>query len=159
TGKELFREKGCIGCHKFQGFDNQDELLVAARQQIQQLENEKAQDQLDIPRLNQQGDKAPNNDAAARFYQQATNLTVTVSNIDSRMAQLDSRSHNLMEETKKVGPDLKEVKMKIHKEWIPYWLLHTHEFRPTTKMPQFRLQNDEVQAIAAFIWQSGVDGP
>ena len=49
--------------------------------------------------------------------------------------------------------------MKIHKEWIPYWLQHTHEFRPTTKMPQFRLQPDEVQAIAAFIWQSAITGP
>ena len=29
AAKELYREKGCIGCHKFQGFDNQDELLVA----------------------------------------------------------------------------------------------------------------------------------
>ena len=49
--------------------------------------------------------------------------------------------------------------MKIHKEWIPYWLQHTHELRPTTKMPQFRLQPDEVQAIAAFIWQSALTGP
>jgi mono/diheme cytochrome c family protein len=49
--------------------------------------------------------------------------------------------------------------MKIHKEWIPYWLANTHTFRPTTKMPQFRLQPDEVQAIAAFIWQSGLTGP
>ena len=29
AAKQLYREKGCIGCHKFQGFDNQDELLVA----------------------------------------------------------------------------------------------------------------------------------
>ena len=26
-------------------------------------------------------------------------------------------------------------------------------------MPQFRLQPDEMQAIAAFIWQSGITGP
>ena len=34
TRKQLYREKGCIGCHKFQGFDNQDDLLIATRQQI-----------------------------------------------------------------------------------------------------------------------------
>ncbi len=33
-GKQLYREKGCIGCHRFQGFDNQDEQLVSARQRI-----------------------------------------------------------------------------------------------------------------------------
>ena len=79
--------------------------------------------------------------------------------MDAQEEQLDNRSHDLQQEIKKVGPDLKEVRMKIHKEWIPYWLQNTHEFRPTTKMPQFRLQPDEVQAIAAFIWQSGITGP
>ena len=32
---------GCIGCHRFQGFDNQDEQLVSARQQIPQLDSDK----------------------------------------------------------------------------------------------------------------------
>ena len=158
-GKELFREKGCIGCHKFQGFDNQDELLTATRQQITQLESSRTADQQEIPRLNKLGDSAASNDVANNYYAQATNLTVTVSNIDAQVEQLDQQSHDLQQEVKKVGPDLKEVRMKIHKEWIPYWLQHTHEFRPTTKMPQFRLQPDEVQAIAAFIWQSAITGP
>ncbi len=157
--KQTYREKGCIGCHKFQGFDNQDELLVSDRQQILQMESDRKADQLDIPRLNKQGDQAPNNDVANGFYQQANNLTVTVSSMDAQIEQLDQRSHSLLQEIKKVGPDLKEVRMKIHKEWIPYWLQHTHEFRPTTKMPQFRLQPNEVQAIAAFIWQSALPGP
>ena len=158
-GKELFREKGCIGCHKFQGFDNQDDLLTATRQQITQLESSRTGDQQEIPRLNKLGDSASSNDVANNFYAQATNLTVTVSNIDAQVEQLDQKSHDLLQEVKKVGPDLKEVRMKIHKEWIPYWLQHTHEFRPTTKMPQFRLQPDEVQAIAAFIWQSAITSP
>src|SRR5258708_31933095 len=79
--------------------------------------------------------------------------------MDAQIEQLEQRSHNLLQEIKKVGPDLKEVRMKIHKEWIPYWLKHTHEFRPTTKMPQFRLQDDEIQAIAAYVWQSAITGP
>jgi cytochrome c551/c552 len=157
--KELYREKGCVGCHKFQGFDNQDDLLTAARQQITQIESDRKNDQLEIPRLNKLGDQSTNNDVANSFYQQGQNLTVTVSNLDSQEEQLEQRSHNLLQEIKKVGPDLKEVRMKIHKEWIPYWLEHTHEFRPTTKMPQFRLQPEEVQAIAAFVWQSGIATP
>lgn len=157
--KQLYREKGCIGCHRFQGFDNQDEELVSARQTIAQLENQKQDDALQITQLNKKGDTAPDNDAANRFYAEATNLTVTMSGMDAKIEQLDRRSANLLREIKKVGPDLKEVRMKIHKEWIPYWLKHTHEFRPTTKMPQFRLQDDEIQAIAAYIWQSAIPGP
>ena len=157
--KQLYRERGCIGCHKFQGFDNQDDQLIAVRQQILQLTNDKQADQLEIPRLNQMGDSAATNALAQNLYAQATNVTVTVSNIDSNLEQLEQRTHDLQQEIKKVGPDLKEVRMKLHKEWIPYWLANTHVFRPTTKMPQFRLQPDEVQAISAFIWQSGLTGP
>lgn len=157
--KILYREKGCIGCHKFQGFDNQDEQLVSTEQQILQLEDDKKADQLDVTRLNKAGDNASDNATANRDYAQATNLTVTISNMDGQIEQLDRRSHNLLQEIKKVGPDLKEVRMKIHPEWIPNWLKNTHEFRPTTKMPQFRLQDDEIQAISAYIWQSALPGP
>ncbi len=157
--KKLFRERGCIGCHRFQGFDNQDEQLVATRQAITQLENQKKDDMLQVAALNKKGDQASDNDTANRFYTDATNLTVTISRRDAQVEQLEQRTHNLLLEIKKVGPDLKEVRMKIHKEWIPYWLKHTHEFRPTTKMPQFRLQDDEIQAIAAYIWQSAIPGP
>jgi cytochrome c551/c552 len=157
--KQLYREKGCIGCHRFQGFDNQDEELVSARQAIAQLENQKQDNRLAIAQLNKKGDTAPDNDTANRYYAEATNLTVTTSGMDAKIEQLDRRSANLLREIKKVGPDLKEVRMKIHKEWIPNWLKHTHEWRPTTKMPQFRLQDDEIQAISAYIWQSAIPGP
>ncbi|MGO9641702.1 MAG: hypothetical protein ACLP1Y_10400, partial [Candidatus Acidiferrales bacterium] len=157
--RELYRIKGCIGCHQYQGFDNQDELLVSTRQQILQLAADKSADQLEIARLNRMGDQASDNDAATRFYQQATNLTVTISRMDARLEALDQYSHNLLQEIKKVGPNLKEVQMKLRPEWIPYWIGHTRDFRPTTKMPQFRLQQDEIEAIAAFIWQSGITGP
>ncbi|MDA2931372.1 cytochrome c, partial [Acidobacteria bacterium AH-259-O06] len=55
-------------------------------------------------------------------------------------------------------------------EWIPVWIQNPHAFRPTTKMPRFwgyadsrkteldrRLEEDQVRAIAAFIWQSGIE--
>jgi cytochrome c551/c552 len=157
--RELYRIKGCIGCHRYQGFDNQDEQLVSTRQQILQLAADKQSDQLRIAQFNKMGDAAASNDAANALYQQATNLTVTISRMDAQAEQLEDLSHNLLQDIKKVGPDLKEVRMKLRPEWIPYWLGHTHEFRPTTKMPQFRLQQDEIEAIAAFIWQSGIEGP
>ena len=48
--------------------------------------------------------------------------------------------------------------MKMQKEWIPVWLQDPHKWRPGTKMPTFRLDQEEIKAIAAFIWQSGVQG-
>ena len=158
-GKELFRSRGCIGCHKFQGFDDEDDQLIAARQSILLLEKEKNQDELEIPRLQKAADQAPDNATAEKLNAQATNLTVTISGIDARVEQLERKTRSLFREEKKVGPSLKEVRMKLRKEWIPYWIGHTREYRATTKMPQFRLQPEEIQAIAAFIWQSGVAGP
>ncbi len=158
-GKELFRNKGCIGCHKFEGFDDQTEQLLASRQAIRQLEQERKEDELEIPRLQKAADAAPDNETAQKLNAQATNLTVTISSIDARTEQFERKTESLFREEKKVGPSLKEVRMKLRKEWIPYWLGHTHEFRPTTKMPQFRLEPEQIQAIAAFIWQSGVPGP
>lgn len=157
--KMLFREKGCIGCHNYAGFDNQGQQLQDTVREIASLEKEKTDDNQEIPLLNKQGDQAPDNATAQRLYAQATNLTVGVSKIDASIEQLDELSHSLQAEVKRVAPDLKEVRMKLHPDWIPYWLGHTWNFDPTTKMPQFRLQPDEVQAISAFIWQQGLKGP
>ena len=158
-GKQLYRQKGCIGCHRFQGFDNQDEQLVNARQTILQLAKTKADDELEIPRLQKLGDTAADNATADKFYAQATNLTVEISRVDAQSESLEVHSHDLLQEIKKVGPDLKEARQKLRKEWIPYWIGHTTEFRPTTKMPQFRLSDDQIHAIAAFIWQDSLSGP
>jgi cytochrome c2 len=158
-GKQLYRSKGCIGCHRFQGFDSQDEQLVSSRQQITALEKTKSDDELEIPRLQKLGDNASDNSAAQNFYAQATNLTVEISRMDAERESLEQRSHNLIQEIKKVGPDLKEARQKLRKEWIPYWIGHTNEFRPTTKMPQFRFATGDVEAISAFIWQNALTGP
>jgi cytochrome c551/c552 len=158
-GRQLYRQRGCIGCHRYQGFDNQDEQLINARQELHQLATQKTQNELEIPRLQKRGDQAPDNVTAQRLYAEATDLTVTDSRMDGQLEQLLDHTHNLLQEVKKVGPDLKEVRMKLNKDWIPYWIGYTHEFRPTTKMPQFRLSQDQIQAIAAFIWQSGLTGP
>ncbi|HXT87597.1 MAG TPA: hypothetical protein VN745_11275 [Verrucomicrobiae bacterium] len=157
--KELFRTRGCIGCHNYAGFDNQGQQLQDTVRKIAALEKEKTDDNQKIPLLNKQGDQAPNNAEAQRLYAQATNLTVSVSKIDGQVEQLDELSHSLQQEVKRVGPDLKEVRLKLHPEWIPYWLSHTWNFDPSAQMPQFRLEPDEVQAIAAFIWQQGLKGP
>ncbi|HXN21274.1 MAG TPA: c-type cytochrome [Candidatus Dormibacteraeota bacterium] len=158
-GKDLYRSRGCIGCHKFEGFDDQTEQLQSARQLIKQLEQQKKEDELLIPRLNKQADAAADNETAQRLNAQATALTVSMSSIDARVEQVDRKSESLFREEKRVGPDLKEIRMKLRKEWIPYWIANTHTFRPTTKMPQFRLRPDEVQALAAFVWQAALTGP
>src|SRR5207247_1510595 len=104
-GKDLFRQRGCVGCHRFEGYDKEPEDLLSVAQQIKQL---------------------------------------------------DRSTKSLLEDMKKVGPNLKDIRLKLNKNWIPVWLKKPSDFRATTKMPNFRLNDDQIKAISAFIWQSAL---
>jgi hypothetical protein len=155
-GKDLFQWRGCVGCHRFEGYDKEPEDLAATERNIEQLEKQRAQNQLDIQKDNQAGDNAPDNTTAQAYYLKANELQVSISKIDMRVDQLDRQTKFLMMDRKKVGPDLKEARAKLRPDWIPVWLENPHAFRPTTRMPRFRLDEDELPAVAAFIWQSGI---
>jgi cytochrome c2/mono/diheme cytochrome c family protein len=157
-GRETFRLRGCMGCHRYEGFDREPEELIAVSQQIRQLEQQRAEWEREIGFTTEKADRTRDNAEAQRLYQHANNLKVRMTGIDAKVEQLDMRSNSLVREVKKVGPSLKEIRMKMHKEWIPVWLEDPHKWRPGTKMPTFRLDKEEIKAIAAFIWQSGVAG-
>lgn len=52
-----------------------------------------------------------------------------------------------------IGPSLKNIKNKVKAEWITVWIKDPKAFRLTTLMPDFRLSDEESQAIAAYLWQ------
>jgi cytochrome c551/c552 len=156
AGKDLFQWRGCVGCHRYEGYDTEPEDLLATEKQIQQLETERAEDQRNVQRAIQQGDQAPDNETARKFYTQADALRVSISEIDMQIDQFNVRTKYLLMGMKKIGPDLKEVRAKIRSEWIPVWLTNPHAWRPTTKMPRFRLDREDVEAISAYIWQSAL---
>ena len=157
-GREIFRRRGCMACHRYEGFDRDPDELQSDRQQIRQLEQQKAEWDREINLSIQKADRTRDNSEAQRLYRHADDLKVRTSNADAKIEQLDMRSRELLREVKKVGPSLKEVRVKLVKEWIPVWLQDPHKWRPGTKMPTFRLNDDEIRAISAFIWQSGVEG-
>ena len=106
-----------------------------------------------------QADAASSNDEANRLNQQAVALRVANSKIDGHIQQLDFQTHSLMQDMKKVGPNLKDVRLKLNQNWIPVWLKKPTDFRPTTKMPNFRLTEHQIQTISAYLWQSALTDP
>ncbi|MEK7699310.1 MAG: c-type cytochrome, partial [Planctomycetota bacterium] len=52
-----------------------------------------------------------------------------------------------------IGPGLKNIKDKVKAGWLAAWIKDPKVFRPTTRMPDFRLTEEESQAIAAYLWQ------
>jgi cbb3-type cytochrome oxidase cytochrome c subunit len=55
------------------------------------------------------------------------------------------QTKSLLQDVKKVGPNLKDVRLKLNKNWIPVWLKKPTDFRPTTRMPNFRLNDDQIR--------------
>jgi cytochrome c551/c552 len=158
-GKDLFRQKGCVGCHRYEGYDKEPEDLNNISQQIKQFEQQKKENLKIAADLMKQADVAESNEEANRLNDKAVTLKVANSKLDGRIQQLDFQSHSLMQDMKKVGPNLKDVRLKLNKNWIPVWLKKPTDFRPTTKMPNFRLSDHQIQAISAYLWQSALTDP
>jgi hypothetical protein len=158
-GKDLYRQRGCMGCHRYEGYDKEPEDLLSIGQQIKQLEQQKKDNLKEAGYLMKQADAAASNEEANRLNDRAVALRVANSKMDLRIVQLDRTTKSLLQDVKKVGPNLKDVRLKLNKNWIPVWLKKPTDFRPTTKMPNFRLNDDQIKAISAYIWQSALTDP
>ena len=157
-GRELYMNKGCWGCHRFEGFDAESEELTLVRQDLRNLTATKEANAKEMRVSVDLGDTASDRTVSQRYYARAEELRLTNTRIDAEIHNLGLEEMNLAREVKKFGPSLKEIKLKDRKEWIPAWIKDPHEFRPGSKMPVFRLLDEEVQQISAYLWQNGLDG-
>jgi cytochrome c551/c552 len=158
-GRDLFQVKGCMGCHRHETFDREADAVMSIRKDIQNLIARQKDMRLEADRAVKQGDSADNNESARKHYAAAEYLRINASNLDARLGELEAKSKFMMQDVKKIGPNLKDAKLKLRKEWIPVWLKDPPAFRPGTKMPKFRLTDDEIRALSAFIWTAAWDGP
>ena len=156
AARDLFQNRGCQGCHPYEKFDVEPARMREARKRIADLEIEKEATRVEIERLLEQGDRAASNEEAVGLYKIASEKTLRIAEIDADAGTMGARLDELLMERKRLAPNLKEVRNKLRREWIPVWLKSPQAFRPKTKMPQFRLTGKEIEAISAFIWQSGV---
>ena len=172
-GRDLFYQRGCMGCHRYEGFDRETDALGATRQSISQLEDQITGNEKQI-RQDEHPSEGTSDEDAQKMLAQSEALKVTNSVLAARIDQLNLQSKYLMQDQKKVGPNLKDVRLKLRKEWIPVWLRNPQAFRLGTKMPTFwrfaePVENgmpslrdkdgeDQIQAIAAYLWQDGFEG-
>ncbi|HKS41100.1 MAG TPA: cytochrome c, partial [Blastocatellia bacterium] len=153
-GRNLFQVRGCVGCHRYEGYDRELDALSNARQSIKTLELEKVDRQREIDQLT-----AGVSAIADPVEQKRRNVSLhqMIAQLEARIDEFDIQSRYLMQDQKKVGPNLKEIRAKLNKDWLPVWLADPQAFRPGTKMPTFRMNDDEVKAISAFLWQNALD--
>jgi len=156
-GKNLFQVRGCAGCHRYEAFDREADALSNARQSIKTLDLERDNRRREIAQTSAAADAAASDEEATALRKKAEALRQIISQVDARIDEFDSQAKYLMQDVKKIGPNLKEIRAKLRKDWIPVWLADPQAFRPGTKMPTFRLEDDEIKAVTAFLWQSAVD--
>ncbi len=99
SGKDLFRQRGCMGCHRYEGYDKEPEDLNSIGQQIKQIETQKKENLKETAYLMKQADATQSNDEANRLNGQAVDLRVENSKLDGRLQQFDYQSHSLMQES------------------------------------------------------------
>jgi cytochrome c2 len=170
-GRDLFSQRGCMGCHRYEGFDRETDALASARQSIGQLEDQIVANEKQI-RADTKATESEQvgEDEVKKLLAHAESLRVTNSLLAARIDQMNLQAKYLMQDQKKVGPNLKDVRVKLRKEWLPVWLENPQAFRPGTKMPTFwrfastetnhmrdKDGEEQIHAIAAYLWQDGFD--
>ncbi len=53
-----------------------------------------------------------------------------------------------------IGPDLVEISSKVNPAWLVSWLQGPKSFRSSTRMPDFKLNEDDAIAITSYLWQN-----
>lgn len=172
-GRDLFYERGCVGCHRYEGFDRETDGLSGTRQNTAQLEDQIILNEKQIRQDTEAAGQAADDAEAQKLLAHAESLRVSNSLLAARIDQANLQSKYLMQDQKKIGPNLKDVKLKLRKEWIPVWLRDPQNFRPGTKMPTFwrfaetanksgvprdKNADEQIQAIAAYLWQESFAG-
>lgn len=163
-GRDLFSERGCVGCHRYEGFDRETDSLASTRQGLTQIEDQITANEKQIRKDTEEAGVAADDTQAQRLLAHAEALKVTNSLLAARRDQFNLQAKHLMQDQKKVGPNLKDIRLKLKKEWVPIWLKDPQAFRPGTKMPTFwrfgvdRDGEDQIKAITAYLWQESFAG-
>lgn len=58
-----------------------------------------------------------------------------------------------------IAPDLLELPKKVYPKWLIEWIRNPRSFRPDSKMPDYKLSDDETVEIAAYLWQNASTVP
>ncbi len=153
-GRDLYQQKGCAGCHRHEQYDREADGLKAVRLEAKRLGAQQERDRVAMEREIQGGDGAGSDEEARRHYARAETLRVGMSARNGWMEDLTRRATELELDARETGPSLKQVRGQLKREWIPGWLRDPQGYRAGTRMPKFRLSEDEVRSITAFIWQA-----
>jgi len=102
-GKDLFYQRGCVGCHRMEAFDREADALSNSRQQISQLQDQIAANERQAKLDTDNSANANDDTEVQRLLAHADSLRVQNSQLAARIDELNLQTRYLQQDQKKVG--------------------------------------------------------
>jgi mono/diheme cytochrome c family protein len=172
-GKDLYIVKGCRGCHELADFERPESIAPALSRVGEKVNGDwlamwmkRPKDYLpdtimpffDLPPEEIEALKA----FLLRRKEERVVLGTNVGPANSASGKklMDKIGclgcHRIAERGETFGPDLSRVAEKINPHWPISWIKNPLSYDPKTVMPDFRLQDDQVADMAAYLFTLGV---
>jgi cytochrome c2 len=171
-GYHLVREFGCYGCHEINGFDGANRIgpdlriepnyyevasqilvdpgLSDEEKELAQMVAERPEDaaaRTDLRRAIEAdsalaaGAAKPQADDSAADGDEQPRLTVATHALAAALGDFDAPGS-----LRRVGPSLRHLASKVQYDWLYSWIRKPADFRPSTRMPQFFLHYEHLNA-------------
>ena len=143
-GKHPPDKFGCTPCHEGQGAATS--TVAKAHGEVQFWEHPL-----------RRGAKVEANCIKCHADVQGLSLAQQIAQGEALFIQMGCHGCHLVEgygELPQIGPYLRRVAAKTDPAWMIRWVTNPHAFRPTTRMPNFLLTQEEGIAIAAFLLEA-----
>lgn len=131
-GKEIVSSVGCLGCHRIPGIEAKAPL-TGASPAVSLVHAGTAQSERE---------------------QEASEGTARTAP-QSKPVKTWLVAPPPVPENQDFGPDLSKIAGKVNADWLFAWVKDPKQFRPTTRMPNLRLSDDEARAVTAFLMTLG----
>jgi mono/diheme cytochrome c family protein len=156
-GKHPVSRFGCTACHQGQGsaltvFDAHSSHELGEKLQASVREGLRKHIYWERPMFH--GEMVQASCQVCHSVQTFVPMAPVLSDGKQLVAQLGCFGcHNLrgFEKVEKVGPSLLRIKSKADPSWMIRWIQNPRGYLPLTKMPNFKLAEDEAISIAAYL--------
>jgi hypothetical protein len=168
--RQSFFDRGCWGCHPYEGHDKPTAEIKKLDAQIADLRREQATKVQRQAALRDAALATPDDTPAQTAALDAANaerakLQEEISQLETEIQGFVRRTASLHQERERVGPNLKDLKVAMRPEVITPWVQDPTHVRADTKMPVFRWWgatdanglNEEAKDVAAYLWQNSLD--
>ena len=142
-GREIVGKIGCLGCHRITGMETKAPLPAA-------------------PSVAASGPSAtvsPASEPAAETQKPTEAEKREEQGPAPKPARARMAAPPPPPESQDFAPDLSRIASKVNADWLFSWLKNPKHFRPTTRMPNLRLTDEEARAVTAFLMTLGSKRP